>query len=150
MERKRGRAAAPAAVGLWIAIEALLVRVLLRADEQAVYWLGRPLGWVCEFRSRSGLPCPTCGMTRSVVLALHGEIARAWALSPGGVTAAAVVLAFAGALLLLAALRLTRPLAADGFQLRLRKAAFAGVGVVLAIWLTGWAHALAIAARLSL
>jgi len=53
-------------------------RTLLQADESRVYLLGRALNWQCGFHAATGLPCPTCGLTRSVVMSLHGEFARAW------------------------------------------------------------------------
>ncbi len=36
----------------------------------------------CVFRSITGLPCPTCGSTRSVVLLSHGHFCRAFAMNP--------------------------------------------------------------------
>ncbi len=59
-------------------------RFLLRADEARVYLAGRALDYRCAFHEATGLYCPTCGMTRSVVMSLHGEWARAWHMSPGG------------------------------------------------------------------
>ena len=93
---------APAATGLAIALHAAVAWLVLRADEARVYVLGRPIGWVCGLRSRLGLPCPTCGMTRSVVLSLHGEVGRAWHVAPAGPVALFGLLALAGAVLAVA------------------------------------------------
>ena len=73
-------------------------RVLAYATDRAVFVAGRELQWGCIFRKALGVPCPGCGMTRSVVLALDGEMGRAFAVNPGG------PLLVAGALLLCAAL----------------------------------------------
>jgi hypothetical protein len=45
----------------------------------------RPLPFeVCVFHSVTGLPCPTCGMTRAVCHAVHGHWAQSIALHPAG------------------------------------------------------------------
>ena len=79
-----------------------LTRLAASADEAAVSFAGRGLPWLCPLRSLFGLPCPTCGMTRSVVLSLHGECGRAAALNPAGPLLVFGLLAL-GLLLLLAA-----------------------------------------------
>src|SRR5580658_8127829 len=89
-------------IGFVSLADALAARWLLRADEERVFVLGRPIEWVCALRSRFGLPCPTCGLTRSVVMSLHGEFARAWRMAPGGPVAVIGLVAFAMAMLALA------------------------------------------------
>lgn len=39
---------------------------------------------VCPFLAVTGIPCPTCGMTRSWNLTAHGDITAALALHPMG------------------------------------------------------------------
>ena len=84
--------------GAIILLDAVAARLALTADDTGVYVFGHPIAWECALR-RIGLPCPTCGMTRSVVMALHGEIARAWHTAPGGPVLAAGSLMAAVALL---------------------------------------------------
>ena len=122
-----------------------LTRLAASADEAAVSFAGRGLPWLCPLRSLFGLPCPTCGMTRSVVLSLHGEWGRAAALNPAGPLLVFGLLAL-GLLLLLAACspRASRRRASTGAALP--RAALIGVyaygcltGVVL---LVHWVRAL--------
>jgi len=39
---------------------------------------------ICPFRRLTGLPCPTCGLTRSWRAALHGRLRESVALHPLG------------------------------------------------------------------
>jgi len=39
---------------------------------------------VCGFRQMSGLPCPGCGLTRSVCSISHGHFGAAWEFNPFG------------------------------------------------------------------
>ena len=92
----------PAVVsGTVILLDALAARLLLGADDARVYILGHPISWECSMR-RIGLPCPTCGLTRGIVLALHGDWVRAWHIAPGGPVLLAGTMLFALALLLFA------------------------------------------------
>jgi Protein of unknown function (DUF2752) len=45
---------------------------------------------VCLFKEVTGLPCPSCGTTRSLLLLLHGEVSAAFMTNPFG-----LLLAFA-------------------------------------------------------
>ena len=97
---------------------AFLVRVAARLTPGGIAALGLlvavllPRAWVeagpsfCPFRLWSGLPCPGCGLTRSVVALAHGDLAGSLYFHPLG---AAVLLAMgvvAAAELLFAARRL--------------------------------------------
>ncbi len=39
---------------------------------------------VCLIRKLSGIPCPSCGSTRSILALLNGNPAQAWAFNPLG------------------------------------------------------------------
>lgn len=77
--------------GGWLALLGLAARVEARTGQEAP---------TCLFRAITGHPCPTCGSTRAVVLALHGRWGEALARNPLVVTA---LLALLGGLVLRAA-----------------------------------------------
>ena len=118
-------------------------RALLRADEARVYFMGRALNVTCAFRAATGLPCPTCGLTRSVVMSLHGEFARAWNMAPAGPVAVIGLGMFTLVMLALAvaqwagARNWTAPAARW-----IRKSALAYVAALVIVWLGGWAVSL--------
>jgi hypothetical protein len=121
-------------------------RALLQADETRVYIVGRALDFQCAFRSATGLPCPTCGITRSVVMSLHGEFVRAWSMAPVGPVAVLGLLAFALAMLALAFIQ--RAGAEDRtvwMRLWIRRSALAYGAVATIVWLGGWAVNLQVA-----
>jgi Protein of unknown function (DUF2752) len=114
-------------------------RLLLRADATRVYFAGRAIGLECAFRAATGLPCPTCGVSRAIVLSLHGEWARAWQMAPVGPVAVAGLTAFALAMFVLAVLQSRR---ADGAiaaaRAWIRRGALVYAAAAAAIWLGGW------------
>jgi|SRR6185312_513964 len=127
------------AIGCVTLADALLARWLLWADSERVSVLGHPIMWVCAFRSRFGLPCPTCGLTRSVVMSLHGEFAQAWRIAPAGPVAVVGLLAFAAAMLMLAwsqaGARRWEPIV----RVSIRKGAAIYAAALIVVWLSGWA-----------
>lgn len=74
-------------------------RLLFTADRERVTFAGTPFGSACYFKQHFGVPCPACGMTRSLVLTLHGDIAVAAELNPGGPVLVFGILYFSGAML---------------------------------------------------
>jgi hypothetical protein len=123
-------------------------RALLQADEARVYIAGHALDLQCAFRSATGLPCPTCGITRSVVMSLHGEFARAWSMAPAGPPAVLGLLAFAIAMLALALIQWagTEDRTAC-LRLWIRRGSLAYGAVATIVWLGGWAVHLEAALR---
>jgi hypothetical protein len=49
-------------------------------------------GWPCPLRALSGVPCPTCFLTRATALALHGDLGGAVELHAFGPLAAAALI----------------------------------------------------------
>ena len=47
---------------------------------------------VCWLRTATGLPCASCGLTRSVVLLLHGRLTESLAMHPFGIPTLALAL----------------------------------------------------------
>jgi hypothetical protein len=142
--RTPSRAGFPAfIVGSVTLADLFLMRALLHADELRVYFAGRALDWQCAFRAATGLPCPTCGMTRAVVMSLHGELARAWKLAPAAPVAVAGAFLFALAMLALAAQQSGWIAGtAANWHRRLRTSALAYAATLVAVWLGGWAFGL--------
>lgn len=60
------------------------VRAAASATGTSVFFAGGEVRWACPVKGLLGFPCPSCGMTRSVVHALDGELGAALALNPGG------------------------------------------------------------------
>lgn len=68
---------------LLISIAVFAILIPFSADEEAVTTLtGQPLVQMCWVKSVTGIPCPTCGLSRSLVAWLDGRIALAWQLHP--------------------------------------------------------------------
>lgn len=61
-----------------------ILRITTWADADHVWILGRQLHWGCWFKQHFGIPCPTCGMTRSIILTLRGQLDQAFTLNAGG------------------------------------------------------------------
>jgi len=86
---------------------------------------------LCLFKAVTGVPCPTCGFTRGLLLLLNGRLARAWAMNPLVFSVLAVS----------AAVVLIRVVLARGARVRLSRSE-RRVGWVLAaaLLLANWAY----------
>ncbi len=93
-----GRGMATAVAGAMSLGLLFVVRAIASATTDSVTFAGHELHWGCTFKEAFGIPCPTCGMTRSFLLALHGHIGEALGMNPAG------PLLVLGALLLSAAM----------------------------------------------
>ncbi len=84
--------------GVLVAAAAVLAAALVQpvaghGDQLTLF--GRPFGPVCTFLDLTGLPCPSCGMTRSWVWAVRGELALALRYNVAGVALLAILVAYA-------------------------------------------------------
>jgi hypothetical protein len=66
-------------LGALIVAHLAVAGLLFTADRDFVYFGSKPLPAMCSFRKTFGIPCPTCGITRGVVLSLHGKLTDAMA-----------------------------------------------------------------------
>ena len=129
------------AVGGFLLFQLAAAAIFLQATEDGVSVAGIPLGGACLFRRLTGLACPTCGMTRSVVLSLHGHLAAAFRMNPAGILWVLAVAAIGAALLWLG-WRQRRAGRAETAGRRVRALALVqGVSVGLALALH-WIHVL--------
>ncbi len=69
---------------LWVGLGYVATHLARRAD---------PGASICLFRSVTGVPCPTCGSTRSAECVLRGDVAGAFRNQPFMFTAGVVWLA---------------------------------------------------------
>jgi hypothetical protein len=77
--------AAPADVARRSAVRRLLFCATLTAGAFAVaWWVPLPKTSLCGMKILTGLPCPGCGMTRSIVHLCHGDLAGACRMHPLG------------------------------------------------------------------
>jgi len=138
----------PLVAGSAFLLACLAARLCCTADEQQSRLIGHAFGAECAFRLRFGIPCPNCGMTRAVIVALHGEWLRAWRIAPGGPALVAGTLASAATLIALGIVRMRggAPLVAKAGR-QAPRIVYLCAALVLIIWFAGWigavAHALA-------
>ena len=137
MEQRRTRLLAGFAGGALLASLAV-ARVFAAASAEAVRVAGAELPVVCVSRLLFGVSCPGCGMTRSVLMTLGGDLRGALAANPAG-PLLVVALALLGAQLLYAA---SRPLGLgagrQSFKPRLRFWASAYAAAVVSVMVIQW------------
>lgn len=128
-------------IGALLLLQLLAVRVLFRATLNGAYLLGHRLPEMCEFKRRTGLPCPTCGTTRGFILSVSGNLLPAWQLNPLGPLLASGMV-FAAVLFM--AIGLAQPHFSKQTLGRVtaivRSALLAYVVLVCVVWLVAWAH----------
>jgi hypothetical protein len=127
-------------VGALLLAQLSLLRALASADADHVFVAGRELRWGgCLFQRAFGVPCPACGMTRGVLLTLHGHVVDALSVNPAAPVLTLGVVLFAAALVLIAVYqRAHDPLSSGRLHARLRLAARAYAGLLFAVMLARW------------
>lgn len=104
--------------------------------------IGRWLGH-CSFQQRTGLPCPTCGMTRSTLAFAQGKILRAFYIQPACALICVMLVVIAIIAIIIAVLGIYFRFIDDIFyEIKLRHIIIA----LLIITVFGWAVTLARAA----
>lgn len=88
---RRAHATVIAVILAGLAAGFVLETAVRRGESVLTLW-GHRLPATCSFRLATGLPCASCGLTRSVVLLLHGRILDSWAQHPFGVPTLALIL----------------------------------------------------------
>ena len=134
---------ASAVVGLILLAQIAAAGILLRATPDGVSLLGSRLGGVCSFRRLTGRPCPTCGMTRSIVLTLNGQIGAALRVNFAGPAWVVAVTTIAAALLWLAWRQSQGGADGSAADRRVRLLALAQGAVFGALLATHWICAIA-------
>jgi Protein of unknown function (DUF2752) len=94
----------------------------------------RPLPFdVCAFKVLTGIPCPTCGLTRSLCHALRGEWSASLGYHPAGI---ALALALIGWTIWSAAEAGRGELVADRVRRQLSSAMLtSGIAISVGVWL---------------
>jgi hypothetical protein len=130
---------APGLVGALLLVQLAIVRAFASATTERAYLFGRELHWDCWFKERLGFPCPTCGMTRSVLLTLQGEFAEAVRLNPAGLLLVFGLVLFSLALLFLMFYRQRRTsLAAGAVHRRIRLGASVYGSLLVVVLFAHW------------
>ena len=130
---------APGLVGALILSQLVVVRALASVTDGRVLVSGRELRWECWLGQQSGLPCPTCGLTRGVLLTLHGRLGEAWQQNPAGLLLVFGLVLLGLALVYLAFYRARRtPHAAGALHRRIRVATKVYARLLVAVLFAHW------------
>ncbi|MDT5270202.1 MAG: hypothetical protein QOH49_2388 [Acidobacteriota bacterium] len=118
-----------------------LARALAEATPAAVHVAGHELPVICPSRLLFGVNCPGCGMTRSILMTLGGDLRGALSVNPAGPLLVVALILLAAQLLFAARVREESP----SVTRRLRPwASLYGVvvaSVMLIQWVGGLGHA---------
>ena len=126
----RGRVRAGIFLAVLIALF-VLIGLMAAGTIDADRWLDP-----CGFKQRHGLPCPTCGMTTSVLAFFRGRVFQSFYIQPAAALGCCIMV-IAGFLAFLAA--------ALGVNFRILESLFAGIKVkhivlaAVAVIAAGWA-----------
>ena len=93
---------APGLTGALVLLQLGILRSLASVRDGRVFVAGRELLWECWFKRGFDFPCPTCGLTRSVLYTLHLQFDAAWQMNPAGLFLVSGLVLLALALLFLA------------------------------------------------
>jgi hypothetical protein len=129
----------PGLVGASLLVLLAALRAFASANSERVFVLGRELQWGCLFQRAFGIPCPICGMTRGVLLTLHGHLGDALRLNPAAPLLVAGLVLFAIALIFVSLYQRARdPLSAGRLHARVRIVSRAYAGLLFAVLFAHW------------
>jgi hypothetical protein len=130
---------APGIVGASLLLQLGLVRAVASVGGDRVFVAGREWHRECWFSGQFDFPCPTCGLTRSVIHTLHGQFVAAWQLNPAGLFLVSGLALLALALVFLTLHRQRSTLRASGaVHRRIRLATKAYAHFLLAVLFAHW------------
>lgn len=143
MKRILSRPGATAgATGALLALQIAFFALLGSATLNSVTFAGQELQWGCSFKRMFGIPCPNCGMTRSVLLTLHGHLGEALRMNPAGTLLVAGTVLFSAAMFFL--MFYQRKHAAgenvEGVQRRIKHGALGYAALLLFVWTAHWLY----------
>lgn len=134
-----GMGLAPGLLGAFLLLQLVLVRALASVNNGRVFVAGHELHWECWFRRGFDFPCPTCGLTRSVLHVLHGRPGAAWQLNPAGLFLVSGLVMLGLALVFLALHRRRHtPYASGGLHRRIRIATKVYAHLLIALLFAHW------------
>lgn len=126
-------------VGTALLLPLALIRAVAWADTSRVFVFGHETHWGCWFREHYGVPCPSCGMTRSVVMTLHGSLGQAFQMNAAGPLMIFGLLLFAGTMYFLMFRQQSHTgQAIQTLERRIRLATSAYGGIVIATLAAHW------------
>ncbi len=88
---------------IWGAVGLIVLAVARLVPPALTNW------YKCPFHATTGIPCLTCGMTRSFRFVIHGQFAEAFNLNPLGSVLCILTMLYVLYALALVAFRLPRP-----------------------------------------
>ena len=130
---------APMTIGSIILLHLAAFALFLSANLETVSFLGNVLPETCSWKTVYGIPCPTCGMTRGVVLALHGQLTDSFEVNRSAPILAASALLIGCGLFLAGYLRLRNQAGASaGFSIWTQRVGLTGGGLWLLMLAVNW------------
>ena len=131
--------ATPAYVGASLLALLAALRPVATATTARVFVLGRELHWGCLFQRAFRIPCPICGMTRGLILTLHGQLKDALAVNPAAPLLVAGVALLASAMIFVALYqRAHAPREVGRLHARVRLSVRAYAGLLLTVLFVHW------------
>jgi hypothetical protein len=131
--------ALPGFVGALLLAQLVALRAVATATPEQVFVFGRELAWGCLFQRAFGVPCPICGMTRGVLLTLHGHVTDALRVNPAAPVLTLGVVLFALAMIFVALYQRTHaPLQVGKLHARVRVTARAYALALVTLLLAHW------------